>query len=121
MRSIYFYGRECEIDDDHDWFPLRTDVDIHADEGAKAQEYAKDHGQKFVSPDEELKEYKKGDVDLNGDVTAADARLALRAAVQLETLEPLPHWLADADNNDAITAADARLILRAAVGLEVLR
>lgn len=61
-----------------------------------------------------------GDVDLSEAVSAADARLALRAAVGLQELDPLLRQLADADLNDAITAADARLILRAAVGLESL-
>lgn len=60
--------------------------------------------------------------DLNGDekVNAADARLALRAAVSLE------HYIkgsavflaADINGDGKISAADARLILRAAVGLE---
>ncbi len=61
-----------------------------------------------------------GDVDNNGDVTAADARLALRASVDLETLTAEATKAADADYNGSITAADARLILRASVGLEEL-
>ena len=59
-----------------------------------------------------------GDVDGDGSVTASDARLALRAAVGLETLDEETADLADADRDGKITAADARLILRAAVGLE---
>ena len=59
-----------------------------------------------------------GDIDADDKVTASDARLALRAAVGLETLpDSRP---ADADHDEKITAADARLILRAAVGLETL-
>ena len=63
-----------------------------------------------------------GDVDGNGAVTAADARLALRAAVGLERYArgEATFTAADADKNNTLTAADARLILRAAVGLERL-
>ena len=68
------------------------------------------------------KDYKvlSGDVDLDGTVTAADARLALRACVDLEVLSVKSETAADADKDNDITAADARLILRAAVGLETL-
>ena len=60
-----------------------------------------------------------GDVDLDGKVTAADARLALRAAVELDDhLTDVQRKNADVDGAPGITAADARLILRAAVGLE---
>ncbi len=61
-----------------------------------------------------------GDVDNNGEIEAADARLALRAAVKLETLTEAQTQAADADKNGEIEAADARLILRAAVGLGTL-
>ncbi len=61
---------------------------------------------------------KLGDIDNDGSVTAADARLALRAAVGLDELEPgsIPFRMADVDLSDRVTAADARLILRKAVG-----
>ena len=60
-----------------------------------------------------------GDADGDGSVTAADARLTLRAAVSLESIgAEQPAFLqADADRDGTLTAADARLILRAAVGL----
>ncbi|MBR5411174.1 MAG: alkaline phosphatase [Clostridia bacterium] len=61
-----------------------------------------------------------GDVDGDGDVTAADARLALRAAVGLEEFEPgsAEFLSADMDGDGVITAADARQILRIAVDAE---
>ena len=59
-----------------------------------------------------------GDLDGNGKISAADARLALRASVGLETLNSAQKKAADIDGNGVITAADARLILRASVGLE---
>ena len=65
--------------------------------------------------------YTLGDVDENGKIEAADARLALRAAVNLELLTEAQLSAADSDKNGKIEAADARLILRAAVGLETLQ
>ncbi len=64
--------------------------------------------------------YTLGDVDENGKIEATDARLALRAAVKLETLTETQTKAADADKNGKIEAADARRILRAAVGLDSL-
>lgn len=62
--------------------------------------------------------FKRGDVDGDGDVTVADARLALRAAVKLEALTGSALLAADADGSDGVTVADARSILRVAVGLD---
>ena len=62
-----------------------------------------------------------GDIDNDGQITAADARLALRAAVGLENFNDAQKKSADADGDGQITATDARLILRAAVGLEELK
>lgn len=63
-----------------------------------------------------------GDVDGKDGVNAADARLALRAAVGLENFAPgsAEFKAADVDRDNHITANDARSILRAAVGLEDL-
>ena len=60
----------------------------------------------------------KGDVDGDGEITASDARLCLRAAVGLEELTKEQWAAADTDGDGEITASDARLTLRAAVGLE---
>ncbi len=64
---------------------------------------------------------KMGDIDIDDEVTAADARLALRAAVGLENFTNEEKLRADVDGDMAITAADARLILRAAVDLEKIK
>lgn len=58
------------------------------------------------------------DLDLDGEVTAADARLALRIAVKLDNADDALKAAADVDGDRKVTAADARLILRMAVGLE---
>ena len=61
-----------------------------------------------------------GDVDGDGTVTPADARLALRCSVGLENYgEGSEERLAcDVDGDKTVTPGDARLILRGAVGLE---
>lgn len=59
-----------------------------------------------------------GDTTCDGRITAADARMALRIAAELE----YPLWIvtesADMDGNGKVSAADARKILRVAAGLE---
>ncbi|MBR5409465.1 MAG: metallophosphoesterase [Clostridia bacterium] len=67
-------------------------------------------------------EYKRllGDLNEDGQITAADARLSLRAAVGLDPLSELLKIIGDADRDYSLTAADARKILRAAVGLETI-
>ena len=59
-----------------------------------------------------------GDVSGDGEVSAEDARLALRAAVGLENYAAgsAEFLAADVDKSGDITSADARLILRRAVG-----
>ncbi|MCD7827853.1 MAG: hypothetical protein LUG85_04890, partial [Clostridiales bacterium] len=58
------------------------------------------------------------DVDGNGKITAADARLALRTAAQLDTLEGVYAIAADFDADSAIKPSDARSILRVAAKLD---
>lgn len=53
-----------------------------------------------------------GDVDMNGKVTASDARTVLRVSAQLEKPDESIISIADADKNGKITSADARKILR---------
>ena len=60
----------------------------------------------------------KYDVNGDGKVEPADARLALRAAVNLESFDGVKKTAADADGSAEIQPADARLILRKAVGLD---
>ncbi|MCH5197626.1 MAG: dockerin type I repeat-containing protein [Oscillospiraceae bacterium] len=74
----------------------------------------------FSDPsDSEINDYIYGDLDVNGKINAADARLALRYAVGLEG-EPsnIMRLIGDVNGSGLIDAADARLILRYSVGLE---
>ncbi|MBR5410855.1 MAG: hypothetical protein IK104_09290 [Clostridia bacterium] len=61
-----------------------------------------------------------GDVDNDKKITASDARLALRRAVDLETYPAGSREFkaCDVDKDGKVTAGDARHILRAAVSLE---
>lgn len=60
------------------------------------------------------------DADMDGLVSAADARLTLRAAIGLDSLpgDIIPWCILSKDASGKLTAADARLILRLAVKLE---
>ena len=59
-----------------------------------------------------------GDVDSDGTISVSDARLALRAAVKLETFTGAEFIAANVDFKDDISVSDARLVLRAAVKLD---
>lgn len=63
---------------------------------------------------------KNGDVDDDGFITAADARLALRRAVELESFSKgsRAYVACNVDRDNAVTSSDARSILRAAVGID---
>ena len=77
--------------------------------------------EKIPKTEPEKPEHSPGDVDGDGKLTSADARLALRASVGLEPdIAPgTDAYLAcDADGDGKVSSADARLILRASVGLE---
>lgn len=63
--------------------------------------------------------YILGDVNGDGSITAADARIALRASANLTVLDERQILAADADGNGKITAVDARKILRVSAHLDV--
>lgn len=59
-----------------------------------------------------------GDINYDGKITAADSRLALRAAVGLIQLTGDDLTAADVDKNGKVGTGDARLILRWAIGAD---
>ncbi len=61
---------------------------------------------------------KYGDIDGQGGVSSADARLALRYSVGLEQFTDDQVLAADVNGDGVVNASDARLILRGSVGLE---
>ena len=62
--------------------------------------------------------YLSGDADSNNILTAADARIILRASAKLENLETEAIAICDVNNDLKITSSDARLILRKAAKLK---
>lgn len=77
----------------------------------------------FAPIDKEPTNYKlcvPGDIDSDGKITAADARLILRCAAKLEILENEFYTAADVDLDGKITASDARKTLRVAASIEYL-
>lgn len=60
----------------------------------------------------------KSDVNGDGKITPADARLALRAAANLDKLDGVYAQAANVDGVGAVTPSDARKILRQSAGLE---
>ncbi|MBE6811436.1 MAG: hypothetical protein E7523_00980 [Ruminococcaceae bacterium] len=61
--------------------------------------------------------YQLYDADMNGSISAADARFLLRCSVGLETANAVQQYLGDINKDNVISAADARLALRYSVGL----
>lgn len=59
-----------------------------------------------------------GDVDGNGKITAADARLVLRFSASLDVPDDSQKKVSDVNSDGKITAADARKVLRIAASLE---
>lgn len=59
----------------------------------------------------------KGDINLDGRVTAADARLVLRYSARLDTTNTNVKKYGDINSDGKITSADARLVLKISAGL----
>ena len=71
-----------------------------------------------TEPSTEKKQYKKGDLNNDGRITSADARIALRIAAKLQTANEMQLIAGNVNGDDKITASDARIILRVAAQLE---
>ncbi len=62
--------------------------------------------------------YYYGDMNNDGNITAADARIALRIAAKLQTPNEYELFVGDLDGDGKITAAEARKILRVAAHID---
>lgn len=62
--------------------------------------------------------YQKGDVDLNGNVNASDARCVLRVAARLMSIDNYRLSLADYNSDGNVNSQDARFILRHSAKLD---
>ncbi len=71
----------------------------------------------YLKPGNEMPGSKYGDANLDGQITAADARLVLRYSVELEIPSKTGRIVSDVDGDSRLSAGDARLVLRHSVGL----
>ena len=75
-----------------------------------------------ISSDEETTEppvvYSIGDVNRDGKITAADARLALRISAKLDIADNITFAITDVNKDGEITAVDARAILRVSAKID---
>ena len=69
-------------------------------------------------PTEPPVEYMLGDVNRDGKITAADARLALRISAKLDIPDSITFVIADVNKDGEITAVDARKILRVSARID---
>lgn len=65
-----------------------------------------------------VEEYLYGDFDMDGSITATDARMILRLSVGLENADIKRYYICDTDMDDEVTSSDARAALRISVGLD---
>lgn len=56
--------------------------------------------------------YLMGDINIDGEVTASDARLILRVGAELDTIDATKALIADINGDLSVTASDARAVLR---------
>ncbi len=65
-------------------------------------------------------DYRLGDLNKDGKITALDARLCLRVSAKLDVLNYKDSQIADVNDDNNITSADARMILRSSAQIEKL-
>lgn len=107
----------------------KTNVEVFADDPIEILDnlFGLNAGE-IINPDDEDSDeedpdelvFDLGDVDGDGLVTAADARLILRRSARLIDFTDEQDWLADVDDDGNVTAADARIVLRVSAKLETL-
>lgn len=124
LKDVYIFSDSAEIDSGAiGWVNgsvFDKGITIHGAKGSTAEKYAAEKGMFFHECSEyhKAEEFSLADVNGDGDITASDARLALRAAAKIETLTPAQFSAADIIRNSAVNAADARIILRIAAKLD---
>ncbi len=120
-KANIIYGASEESDSDAAIILL--DLTIYGTSNIEAikSAFIQCEGVRFVESDGTVHvntDFTKGDVDCNGLITAADARIALRKSVGLEKeLNKLQIGLCDIDENGIVTSSDARSILLMSIGV----
>ena len=118
LRSATFLGSQTNIDEQafSDREGNKLDVTIIGEEGSKAEKFANDNSFEYEVIGEQGG--RLGDLDGDGEITAADALVMLRSSVGLEEFTPEQTALADIDHDGAVTANDALAVLRYSVGFD---
>lgn len=88
-------------------------VTVYGNRGTYAEEFAKKNGCTFVA---DTSDYKKGDVDLDGNVAIGDVRVVLRSICQKIELNETQELAADVEKDDKVDIKDLRKILRYVCG-----
>ena len=86
---------------------------VYGNRGTYAEEFAKKNGCTFVA---DTSDYKKGDVDLDGNVAIGDVRVVLRSICQKIELNEMQELAADVEKDDKVDIKDLRKILRYVCG-----
>lgn len=103
---------DCTVYDDV--YTISKSANIYSSADSNAKKHAEKYGLQFT----EIQLPMIGDVDGNFNITAADARLALRISAKLYTPTDKQKTFADFDGDGTVNAADARKILRRSAHLE---
>ena len=114
-----------KIPEDHEHTPGEWVVVTPAEVGVEGKEQKKCTGCDEVLEERAIPALENpgtdimlGDVNKDGKITAADARLALRIAAKIDVPDEYQAVAANYNQDDKITAADARLILRKAARID---
>ena len=124
LNDVYIFSDSAEIESGAiGWLygPVFDEsITIHGAKGSTAEKYAQEKGMFFHECSEFhiTEQYSLGDVNNDGKINSADARLVLRTAAKLEILTAAQFSAADIMRDYTITSADARIILRVAAQLE---
>ncbi|MCR5040518.1 MAG: hypothetical protein K6C36_00310 [Clostridia bacterium] len=108
----YLFGKSVKL--------LRSDGEYVSSGDVLLVFYDSDGGYSDGAPEYSSKAYTlavKYDVDGDSEVSAFDARLALRGAIELDELEAYQLIAAELDPDAVMTTFEARTILRAALGI----
>ncbi len=111
---------------DADVFYRCDNVTVKCRKNSVAEQYCKNNNIRYEASngtdtppaDKDNIPKRKGDIDGDGEITANDALMILRASVGLTELNEKQKAAADIDGDGSITSADALIVLRYSVGAE---
>lgn len=118
-RTLYRYSDSADIATGHSWDNgVITTPATDTQNGVKT--YTCTVCKETKTETVEKTEQQLGDLNADGKITSADARIALRISSKLEKTDEKLNRIADVNFDNRVTAADARKILRVAAKLETL-